>query len=82
MNQIDVRKGLIDNAEQGISEAEKRFYQSYDDRIVQVKSGLTAPVPEEKEVPKDFPELNRVFRKRKKGSIRAMTIGLSKSKAG
>ena len=58
MNQIDVRKGLIDNAEQGISEAEKRFYQSYDDRIVQVKSGLTTPVPEEKEVPKDFPELN------------------------
>ena len=53
MNQIDVRKGLIDNAEQGISEAEKRFYQSYDDRIVQVKSGLTTPG--RKRSPEGFP---------------------------
>lgn len=57
MTQIDIRKSLRDNAEQGISEEEKRFYQNYDDRIVQVKSGLTAPVPEEKEVPTEFPEL-------------------------
>ena len=51
MNQIDVRKSLRDNAEQGISEAEKRFYKNYDDRIVQVKSGFTVPVPEEKALP-------------------------------
>lgn len=58
MTQIDIRKSLRDNAEQGISEEEKRFYQNYDDRIVQVKSGFTAPVPEEQEVPTEFPELN------------------------
>ncbi len=45
MTQIDIRKSLRDKAEQGISEEEKRFYQNYDDRIVQVKSGFTAPVP-------------------------------------
>ena len=58
MTQIDIRKSLRDKAEQGISEEEKRFYQNYDDRIVQVKSGFTAPVPEEKEVPTEFPEVN------------------------
>ncbi len=58
MNQIDIRKSLRDNAEQGISEEEKRFYQNYDDRIVQVKSGFAAPVQEEKEVPTEFPEVN------------------------
>ena len=58
MTQIDIRKSLRDNAEQGISEEEKRFYQNYDDRIVQVKSGFTAPVPEEKEVSTEFSEVN------------------------
>ncbi len=55
MTQIDVNKGLQNNAEDGISEEEKSFYRQYDNDIVRVKSGLVAPSPAQEDLRAGIP---------------------------